>query len=148
MNEADFRVLLIASSFMAVRFAQRYVAQTLPFDFRYDIRLNQSCDDDASPDEVLYPEDRDLRVSCDSEDAEVPILLRDGRCPQWIDISVERVGDDFSQLRLLCCGRFSNDRDTLYYSAGDTGPFGIKSPNLPPGYEEGTTFCLPHANVQ
>ena len=147
MTEADFRVLLIASSFMAVRFGQRYVTQTLPFDFRYDVHLNQSCDDHATPDDVVYPDDNDRVVYCGSESDVVALLSRDGRCPQWIDISASRVGDTFTEMRLICCGRFTNDRDKLYYTDGGTGPFGLKSPVLPPDYEEGTTFSLPPASA-
>ncbi|MCA9146947.1 MAG: hypothetical protein H6821_02915 [Planctomycetaceae bacterium] len=147
MTEADFHVLLIASSFLAVRFGQRYVSQTLPFDFRYDVRLNQSCDDHATPDDVLYPDDNDRVVSCDSESDVVALLFRDGRCPQWIDISAARVGETFTEMRLLCCGRFTNDRDKLYYTRGGTGPFGIKSPVFPPDYKEGTKFLLPQASA-
>lgn len=146
MTESEFHVLLIASSFMATRFGQRYVAQTLPFDFRYDVHLNQSCDDHATPDDVLYPGDNDRVVSCDSETDVVALVFRDGRCPQWIDVSAVRVGDTFTELRLLCCGRFTNDRDKLYYTDGGTGPFGIKSPALPPDYKEGTTFSLPQTS--
>ena len=147
MTEADFRVLLIASSFMAVRFRQRYVTQTLPFDFRYNVHLNQSCDDHATPDDVLFPDDNDRVVYCDSESDVVTLLSRDGRCPQWIDISASRIGDTFTEMRLICCGRFTNDRDKLYYTDGGTGPFGLKSPVLPPDYEEGTTFSLPPASA-
>ena len=147
MTEADFRVLLIASSFMAVRFGQRYVTQTLPFNFRYDVRLNRSCDDHATPDDVLYPDDNDRVVYCNAESDVVSLLSRDGRCPQWIDVSAARVGDTFTELELLCCGRFTNDRDKMYYTDRGTGPFGIKSPNLPPNYQDGTTFSLPEANA-
>ena len=147
MTEADFRVLLIASSFMAVRFAQRYVTQRLPFDFRYEAHLNQSCDDHASLDDVLYPDDSARIVTCNSETDVVELLYRDGRCPQWIDISAFRVGDTFTEMQLLCCGRFTHDRDKLYYTHGGTGPFGIKSPVFPFGYEEGTTFTLPPTKI-
>ena len=146
MTEADFHVLVVAASFMAVRFGQRYVKQNLPFEFRYDVHLNQSCDDRATADDVLYPDDAGRVVFCDCESDVVALLYREGRCPQWIDISVCRVGESFTELQLLCCGRFTNDSDKLYYKHCGTGPFGIKSPTLPLGYEQGTTFCLPQAS--
>ncbi|MCA9150959.1 MAG: hypothetical protein KDA92_16720, partial [Planctomycetales bacterium] len=121
MTEADFHVLLIASSLMAVRFGQRYVTQTLVFDFRYDVRQNHSCDDHAAPDDLVYPDDDGRVVYCTSESDVVSLLLRNGRCPQWIDISVARIGDSFTELELLCCGRFTNDRDKMYHSDGGTG---------------------------
>lgn len=147
MTEADFRVLLTAASFMAVRFGQRYVTQTLPFDFRYDVRLNQPCDDHATGDDVLYPDDNDRVVSLATEADVVPLLYRDGRCPQWIDISVERIGVPYTELRLLCCGRFTDDGTKMYYSDRGLGPFGVKSPDLPPDFEDGTTFEIPQSSA-
>ena len=145
MTDADFRVMLIASSFIAVRFGQQFVTQKLPFEFRYQAHLNYSCDDHATQDDVLYPEDEGRVVWCDSEDDVVTLLSRNDRCPQWIDIAVSRIGDTFTELQLLCCGRFTNDRNKMYYSDRGTGPFGIKSPNLPFDYQDGTTFLLPES---
>jgi hypothetical protein len=115
MTEADFQVLLIAASFMATRFGQNYVVNTLPFSFRYHVLLNQSYDGHATPDEILYPEDKGREMTCLSERAAVAILFRDGRCPEWIDVHVEAAGSDFTQLQLRCCGRFTNDRKMMYY---------------------------------
>lgn len=142
MSEADFHIWLIAASFLAVRFGQRYVTQTLPFEFRYDVHLNQSCDNHATPDDRLYPNDNDRVVTVASESDVVSLLYREGRCPQWIDISVTRVGDSFTELRLLCCGRFTDDRAKMYYSDRGLGPFGVKSPVFPPDYKEGSRFSL------
>ena len=146
MTKAEFQVLLVASSFMAVRFGQQFVLQNLPFDFRYKVCLNQSYDGRSVNEDVLFPEDKDRIVDCNSELEVVKLLYRDGRCPQWIDVSVARVGDTFTELRLVCCGRFTDDRNQLYYVHCGTGPFGIKSPDLPPGNKDGEKFLLPNAN--
>ena len=36
----------------------------------------------------------------------------------------------------------SDDKNEFYYTDGGSGPFGIKSPNHPIGYKEGTKFRL------
>ncbi len=147
MTKADFHALLIAASVLAIRFGQRYVTQTLPFDFRYVVHLNQSYDEHATPDDRLYRDDNDRIVQLVSESDVVSLLYREGRCPKWIDISVAAIGDSFTELRLLCCGRFTDDRAKMYYSDRGLGPFGVKSPDFPANYEEGTRFTIPQCGA-
>ena len=80
-----------------------------------------------------------------SAETVVALLHRDGRCPEWIDVSVEAIGTGFTLLRLLCCGRYTDDRKKMHYDDQGLGPFGIKSPVLPPNYVEGSKFDIPHA---
>ena len=147
MSEADFRILLIAASFLAVRFGQEFVSQDLPFNFRYSVHLNQSCDDHATPEHVLYPADDGKIVENIDENDVVMLLYRSGRCPEWIDVSAHRIGPSFTELQLLCCGRFTSNRDTMYYNDRGLGPFGLKSPVLPPDYVDGQRFELPTVHV-
>lgn len=130
MEKPDFRVLLIAASFEATRFGQRFVHDNLCFDFRYIVHLHQSHDLNSESDSMLYPEDEGKVLQIDTEEGVVDLLSRDGRCPEWIDVSVHATNPSFTVLRLLCCGRFTSDRKRLYYAAGGFGPFGIKSPDL------------------
>jgi hypothetical protein len=145
MRPNDFRTLLIAASFEATRFAQRFVFDVLPFTFRYVAYLNESCDSSAGPEFVLYAQDDGKVVTLDSEVAVIDLLLRDGRCPQWIDVAVIAVAPHFTLLRLRCCGRFTDDRSKLYYDERGFGPFGIKSPDFPPNWKEGSRFKLKSA---
>ena len=91
MRPNDFRTLVLASSFEATRFAQRFVFDVLPFSFRYKAYLNESCDEHVDSESVVYPGDDGKVVSLDSEQAVVDLLLREGRCPEWIDIAVQAV---------------------------------------------------------
>jgi hypothetical protein len=143
MTESDFHQLLLTATNHAVRFAERYVVQELPSAIKYHVLLNQSFDGGATSEEILYPEDDGGDVLCDSTAAVVTLLYRDGRCPEWIDVSVEAVGTGFTLLNLLCCGRYTNDRQKMYYSERGLGPFGIKSPLLPPDHVEGSKFVIP-----
>ena len=145
MTESEFHQLLLTASEHAVRFAERYVVQELPGTLRYHVLLNQSFDGNATSEEVLYPEDDGKDVVRVSAQTVVALLYRDGRCPEWIDVSVEAVGTGFTLLRLLCCGRYTNDRKKMYYDDQGLGPFGIKSPALPSDYVEGSKFDIPPA---
>jgi len=44
--------------------------------------------------------------------------------------------------KLICAGRYSDDEKEFYYSNNGTGPFGVKSPDLPIDYSEGIKFKL------
>ena len=145
MTKPEFNVLLIAASFEATRFGQKFAKQTLPFAFRYRAHLNYSFDKHALRDDVLYPEDDGKVVDLSSEEDAVSLLWRDGRCPEWIDIAVDAVSLEFTLLRLLCCGRFTAAQERLYYHKRGFGPFGIKSPNLPYGWSEGVRFDIKNA---
>ena len=144
MTESEFHELLLTASNEAIRFAKRYVAQALPSTAKYHVELNQSFDGHATSDEVVYPEDDGKEVTRVSAETVVALLCRDGRCPEWIDVSVESVGTGFTLLSLLCCGRFTSDPQKLYYSNRGFGPFGIKSPYLPRDYTEGSQFEIPY----
>ena len=146
MRQEDFQSQLLAATFAAIRFGQNYVVNRLPLDVRYMVVLNQSCDDHRKDDEVVYPAD-DGRIEMGlTVQGVLDLLHRDGRCPQWIDISVAGADRDVTLLRLLCCGRFHGDEIRMYYYEQGTQPFGIKSPNLPPGWKEGEKFRVPEPN--
>ena len=145
MTRAEFNVLLVAASFEATRFGQRFVRQALPFVFHYRAHLNQSADWNAAEEDVLYRDDEGRVVDLGTEDEVVSLLWRDGRCPQWIDVNVVGIGPSFTLLQLLCCGRFTSVRERFYYQARGFGPFGIKSPNLPPDWTEGARFDIKNA---
>jgi len=65
----------------------------------------------------------------------VDYLWRDGKVPEWIDASVESEDGFRSFIGLRCCGRFTASEELLYHRPGGLAPFSIKSPVLPPGWE-------------
>jgi len=145
MHADQFRQLLNRASTAAVGLAERFVSDDLNSDIRYHIILNQSYDGHATEQESLFPHDDGEEFDHATRAETVAQLCRDSRCPEWIDISVERVGPEYVVLRLLCCGRFTADHERMYYHDRNFGPFGIKSPDLPPNYREGDRFALPTA---
>ena len=143
MTPAQFHILLVAASFVSLRLAQRYVSHDLPIGgFRYGVSLNQSHDAAATQDERVFPSDEGRIVEGLTEQEVVALLCRNGTCPEWIDIYPEAVGPGVTLFRLLCCGRFTPDPAKMYYTSRGLGPFGIKSPVLPPKFREGDRFAL------
>ena len=39
-------------------------------------------------------------------------------------------------LELSCCGRYTDHEEAMYYHSYGRGPFGLKGPPLPPGWNE------------
>lgn len=145
MTRDDFTSLLKKATAAAVEFARRYVENDLPSSVRYRVLLNQSHDANATSAERVYPEDTGREHKCLSLDEVGILLVRDDRCPAWIDVSVESHSSEETHVRLLCCGRFVNDPRLMYYTNSGTGPFDIKSPELPFGFVDGRSrrFTLP-----
>ena len=147
MRREDFHARLLAATFTAMRFGQRYIASLLSINVRYIVAFNQSYDETHKEDENVCPAD-DGRVEYNLSDvAALDLLHRDGRCPQWIDISVAGADEETTVLRLLCCGRYHGDEKRLYYYETGLQPFGIKSPDLPPGWKEGEKFKVPEPGM-
>lgn len=149
MTRNSFMDLLTKATAASVDFARRFVENELPEVIRFHVLLNQSYNGNAKSDERIYPEDDGREFPSLTLDGVADVLLRDGRCPEWIDVAVEAQGDEYTEytmMRLLCCGRYTDDESRMYYTQQGTGPFGIKSPNLPVGYLEGTKFRIPKGN--
>jgi hypothetical protein len=142
MEKTDFHSLLLAVTESAINFAKRYVSDEIPPKCRYDVQLNFSQDSETLTQFDLYPEDYGKQFDALGADAVVDLLYRKGKIPVWIDISVKAVSSETTTLRLLCAGRYSDDPGEFYYESSGSGPFGIKSPNFPPGFEEGQKFSL------
>jgi len=134
MNRETLQKRLIRVTKLARSFAERFVVNEMPGKFLYMVLLNQS--DDGHPlkiSERVYPEDVQPAYPMNADDV-VDQLCRDEHVPEWIDISVEGVDESRTYMRLLCCGRFTDDDSLLYYPTSDFSPFGCKSPVFPPNW--------------
>lgn len=138
MNRETFQEHLLRSAELAVSFARKYVLNDLPDQVVYLVHPNQSCDENPRRgDEETYPEDTqkdDQPLTFTKAEAVVDYLWRNEKIPEWIDISVGGEDREHTYLQLLCCGRFTSMEKFMYYLDGGLPPFGIKSPNLPPGH--------------
>lgn len=141
MDRQTFHNHLITATQSAFQFTSRFVHNSLPQSFSYVVLLNQSNDRNAlKPGEHVYPHDQSQFGVCVgplTADAVVELLWREGRVPEWIDISVVRIEGNQTILQLRCCGRFTDRAELLYYAQTAVCPFGCKGPLLPPDWNEG-----------
>jgi hypothetical protein len=143
MQEEEFKQLLELATVQAKQFALRYITNDLPKENIYNIHLNISEDNPALTQYDIYPEDNNRVIEKALLPTVIKTLYRKGKVPVWIDISVSEVQDNKTVLTLLCAGRYSPDLQELYYHNSGLGPFGVKSPILPPDYKEGSKFRIP-----
>ena len=142
MTKSEFQKYLVKSSLYAFEFAKKYVNDELFTDFKYNLILNMSKDDDCDDKFDLYPEDNGVIKLSLSKNEVIEVLCRKEKVPVWIDINVLKTSQKATIFNLLCSGRYSNIEEELYYYKKGTGPFGIKSPLLPNNYIEGEKFYL------
>ena len=142
MTNNEFHSLLIHSSKIALDFAKTYVTDNLSDNFRYTIHLNVSNDDLNLKQFEVFPRDNEKVIKYNTAEKVINLLVRNEKIPVWIDISVEHAQKNATFFRLLCAGRYSAHENEFYYLKGGTGPFGIKSPDLPIDYIEGVKFNL------
>ena len=90
MTKSEFQNHLFKSSLLAFEFAKKYVNDELFINFKYDLILNASKDDDCSDKFDLYPEDNGIIKLSLSENEVVDILYRKDKIPVWIDINVSK----------------------------------------------------------
>ena len=138
MDKSEFAKLFHESSLACVAFARTYVMDHLPESTIYRLFPNASYDGNPlRQDECVFPEDGlpDDEFHTMDADHVIDFLWRDGMVPEWVDLYVVSATPQHTVVEVLCCGRFTANRDLLYYNCAHRGPFGIKSPPLPPGYE-------------
>ncbi len=142
MTKSDFQKYLVKSSMYAFEFAKKYVNDELFNNFKYDLILNASMDENCDAKFDLYPEDNGVVKLNLTENEVVDFLCRKEKVPVWIDINVLKSEENTTIFSLLCSGRYTDIDEELYYYKRGTGPFGIKSPILPNKYIEGQKFYL------
>lgn len=142
MTKEEFLVLINGASIVSFKLAQRYLKNKLVPEFRYDVHLNSSYDEPELTEFDIYPEDNE-RIETGLTDIQVrDLIYRNEKVPVWIDIAVHKSDKRITTFKLLCAGRYSDQNREYYYQSKGTGPFGVKSPNLPSHFEEGQKFRL------
>jgi hypothetical protein len=142
MNKSDFLFLLLGASYASFKFAKEFVKNDLKPEFKYDLELNISHDNPELKQFDIYPDDNEKKYFDLTDKEVIEILCRKNKVPVWIDIAVCKSDRKKTTFKLLCAGRYSDDKNEFYYTDNGSGPFGIKSPNHPIGYKTGTKFRL------
>jgi len=141
MEKDKFYDHLLKATGHSFDLARQFVRDHLPDSFSYLAYLNESYDGNPlEAGERVYPDDVvrfGKPVGPLTAQQVVELLWRDGLVPEWVDISVVRTEGDQTFMQLLCCGRFTDREEHLYYSHSGVCPFGCKSPVVPPHWEIG-----------
>ena len=106
------------------------IAEDLPERLVFRVRLNQSYDGHAPrPGEVRFPADSapDRAVALHRCDAATVVaeLWRDGRVPEWINVTVVDETGAETVVEVVCCGRFTDDDARLYHAWEGAPPFHV-----------------------
>lgn len=139
MDRNIFQNRLTEASERAVSWARHHVINPLPSSYLYLLFPNQSYDGNPpEADEEIFPEEslpfRKYLGPLNFEQV-IDYLWRNGKVPEWIDVSVQACDSHYSYLQLLCCGRFTALDEKLYHRLEGRQPFHVVSPNLPPNWE-------------
>lgn len=142
MDRPTFAARLHAAAAAARDFARKFVCESLPDPLRFRVRLNSSYDGNPLVgDEVVYPDDggfdRAFALHDIDADTVVDTLWRDGRVPEWINLSVIGERGAATLIEVLACGRYSALPEYLYHETEGYPPFHVLSPTLPPDHEDG-----------
>lgn len=128
---------MLSAAQHALEFARSLVVNKLPDKFRYVVYLGTSYDGNPLEDrEQTFPGDyvegrRDFVGSGEV----IELLWREGKVPEWINVSVESEDGEYTLIKLECCGRYSDDVHHIYHAHEGRAPFHVLGPAAPPNYE-------------
>ena len=132
-----FEKNLVDSAIHALEFARTLVTNALPDKIRYVVRLGVSYDGNPLEDgEVTFPSDYDEKERIFDNSQEVADLLwREGRVPEWINVTVLSETPEYTNVKLECCGRFSDKAEQIYHAHEGRAPFHVLGPPIPQGVD-------------
>lgn len=122
-------------------FACGFVVEPLPEALRFRVLLNQSVDSRLHEDERVFPDDVSPLAPC-TEAEVIALLWREGRVPEWVDLSVVGLSGAATLVELRCCGRFTSNETLLYHQRAGLPPLHVQSPALPAEHVQGQRFSL------
>jgi len=116
MTKEEFTFHLNGASLVALKFAERYVKDKLTTDFKYNVILNASTDDESLTQFDIYPEDTGIiKLGLIGYEV-VELLYRKNKVPVWIDINVIKSNRKSTTFNLLCAGRYTDNKETMHNS--------------------------------
>lgn len=122
-------------------FARTLVLEDLPDEMRFRVELNSSYDGHPlHEDEVVFPEEGGPQQSvrllrCTGEQV-IELLWREGRVPEWINLSVSMKLESLTVIEVLACGRFTANDGLLYHEGEGYPPFHVTGPALPASVDD------------
>src|SRR5690242_246052 len=138
MDRDEFARRLQLATTQTLDFSRQCVWNDLPEHCRYVAVLGGAGLQPTPRDgEAVYPEDVG-RVGPLDVAGVVEVLWRHGTVPEWINISVHSADDASTYIELLCCARFTDQEQLMYFFEQlDTSPFQVRGPSLPWDWQRG-----------
>lgn len=135
ISKQGFQSNFRSATSKAVAFAKTRVINFLPEKIKYLVYMNASNDmEPLEEGECKFSGDPNRKVYFD--DLEVAeFLWREGKVPEWINVSVCDASDEYTEVRLVCCGRFSSKKEHMYHVQELQAPFHVLGPDLPQGFD-------------
>ena len=118
----------------AFSFARSLVSNELPDKIKYQIFMNCSYDRNKLEDgevTLANKEQENSLIESESTEEVFDILWREGRVPEWVNVSVASEDGIFTYLQLACSGKFSNRREHMYHAHEGRAPFHVLGPPAP-----------------
>lgn len=144
ISKQGFQSNLKLAVSQAITFARTIVVNVLPEKTKYIVYMNAS--NDLGPlEEGEYKFHDDANKKLYLDDSEISeYLWREGKVPEWINVSVCGVSDEYTVVRLICCGRFSSNKKQIYHAHEGKAPFHVLGPDIPKGVDlsSGEKFYL------
>ena len=139
MDKEQFQRHLKKATDFVIPFSQEFLIDNLPSSYLYLLFPNQSYDGNPLVgDEVTFPQERlptREYIGPLNDDGVIDYLWRDGKVPEWVNITVYSYDLKYTYLELLCCGRFTAMKQLLYHRHEGYPPFHALGPCLPPNWE-------------
>lgn len=135
ISRAAFEKNLESASSYALEFARTLVINDLPDGIRYVVLLGASYDESQLEEgEYTFPEDYEHRERCFYRVSDiVDLLWRNGKVPEWVNVFVESATQEYTNIKLECCGRFSDKVEYMYHAHEGRAPFHVLGPPMPVG---------------
>jgi hypothetical protein len=139
MERAKFQRRLEEATERVVTFSRKFVINALPSECRYLVYPNQSYDGHPRVgDEQTFPEEElpegEYLGPFDASQV-IEYLWRDGKVPEWVNVTVCAQDDEYTYLEVLCCGRFTANDGYLYHEEEGCPPFHVLGPAVPWDWE-------------
>ena len=136
ISKKGFEKNFSCASAQAIEFARTLVTNNLPNLVRYKVLLGGSYDGNPlENNEHTYPENySNSERYIDTKEDVLKLLWRNGEVPEWINVAVESATNEYTVMRLDCCGRYSNKADLMYHANEGKAPFHVLGPPEPSGF--------------
>ncbi len=154
MDKEIFEQRLEQAAEETIVFTRSLVTEVLPNERIYKVFPNKHGEmKQLRGDAEVFPQDslpRGQFIGPLDATEVVAYLWRNGKVPEWIDISVDAVEGNRTVLILWCCGHFTsfpaNTFHRLVDPIGRGAPFSVHGPFAPKGWKKGDgAFSLANA---